>query len=170
MFENGTAVVYGTSGVCRVVAQEQKLVRGNYVDYLVLRPVYDKNTTFYIPKNSEEVMAKLRPLLSKDEILELIRSMPDEDTVWIDDNNLRKQKYNQMIGQGDRRKLIKLIKTLYIHQNEMKAKGKSLHQSDEAILKQAEKLLNDEFALVLDIKPENVNEFIVDLMNSESSN
>ena len=96
--------------------------------------------------------------------------MPDEDTVWIDDNNLRKQKYNQMIGQGDRRKLIKLIKTLYIHQNEMKAKGKNLHQSDEAILKQAEKLLNDEFALVLDIKPENVNEFIVDLMNSESSN
>ena len=52
----------------------------------------------------------------------------------------------------------------------MKAKGKNLHQSDEAILKQAEKLLNDDFALVLDIKPENVNEFIVDLMNSESSN
>jgi CarD family transcriptional regulator len=47
-----------------------------------------------------------------------------------------------------------------LHQQELKEKGKKLRVSDERFLKDAEKVLYDEFAHVLDIKREEVLPFI----------
>ena len=167
MFGVGDTVLYGTQGVCKIAETEQKRVRGEYVDYLVLRPVYDENSTIYIPADNETLTAKLRRILSAEEIYEMIHSMPDEETIWIDDDNQRKVQYQQIISGGDRRKLVRLIKTLHLRKVSQEKNGKKLHQSDEAILKQAEKLLHNEFALVLNIKPEEVLPFIMEQIEIE---
>ena len=49
--------------------------------------------------------------------------------------------------------------TVYIPQEKI---GRHLHQSDEMILKQAEKLIYDELAIALGIKPEEVLPFIME--------
>ena len=162
MFGVGDTVLYGTQGVCKIAGTEQKRIRGEYVDYLVLRPIYDETSTIFVPKNNETLLAKMRAVLSKEEIYEMIRDMPDEDTIWIEDDNLRKQQYQQIISDGDRRKLVKLIKTLHLHRLSQEEKGRHLHQADEVVLKQAEKLLHDEFALVLNIRPDEVLPFILE--------
>ena len=64
----------------------------------------------------------------------MIKEMPDEDTIWIDDDNERKQKYQQIIIEGNRHKLIQLIKTLHIHEISQQEKGRKLHIGDEIIL------------------------------------
>ena len=49
---------------------------------------------------------------------------------------------------------------LYLHREALNGKGKRLRTNDEQMLRDAEKLLNDEFALVLNIKPREVPEYI----------
>ena len=45
---------------------------------------------------------------------------------------------------------------MYFKQQELTAAGKKLHAADERIMKEAEKLLYDEFSVVFDIRPEEV--------------
>ena len=104
----------------------------------------------------------MREILSADEIYRIISELPERDPIWIDDDNIRKAKYQEMIDEGDRRKIMLIIKTLYRHKLEQEEKGRRLHQADEFILRQAEKLLHDEFALVLDIRPDEVVPFIME--------
>ena len=82
--------------------------------------------------------------------------------IWIENENQRKEAYREIIARGDRTELVKMIKTLYLHQQQRQAIGKKLHIADERFFKEAEKMLYDEFALVLNIKQEEVLPFILE--------
>lgn len=99
--------------------------------------------------------------MSKEEIYDLIRSIPDEQTIWIENESERKETYKSIISSGDRHKIVQIVKTLYIHQNDQKSKGRKLHLCDERFLKDAEKILYDEFALVLGLERSQVLPFIM---------
>ena len=87
--------------------------------------------------------------------------------MWIDDENKRKEFFHNILVEGDRRKLIMMIKTIYLHQQEQfKNNKRKLHISDERFFKDAEKLLYDEFAYVLGIEPHQVIDFIHKEINS----
>lgn len=167
MYCVGDTVLYGSQGVCKIVGTDEKKIGGSKIEYFVLKPVYDENSTVFVPSSNDNLMSKMRSILSADEIYSMIKAMPDEDTIWIEDDNERKQKYQQIVLNGDRRKLVQLIKTLHLHEIAQREKNRKLHQSDEYILKQAEKLLYDEFALVLNIKPDEVLPFIMEQIEVE---
>lgn len=93
--------------------------------------------------------------------------MPEENADWIDNENVRKERYREAIAQGDRSELIKIIKGLYQHQQELQEKGKRLHLADERLFRDAEKMLYDEFAMVLNIKREQVLPFILQQIRLE---
>ncbi|NLG38155.1 MAG: CarD family transcriptional regulator, partial [Clostridiales bacterium] len=82
--------------------------------------------------------------------------------------NERAAQYRQIIAGEDRRELIKLIKTLSLRQQELKAVGRRLNASDAQFLKDAEKTLYEEFALVLNIKREEVQPYITCQMEAAS--
>ena len=161
MFDVGDTVLYGNQGVCRITARDEKKIAGTVITYYVLKPVCDENSTVYVPSSNTELLSKMRAVLSEKEIYELIEELPDKETIWIDDENERKQKYQAIIDEGDRKKLVQLIKTLRITKEEKQKSKKKFHQSDEMILKQAEKLLYSEFALVLNIAPDEVLPFMM---------
>lgn len=167
MYSVGDTVLYGSQGVCKIVGTDVKKIGGSKVEYFVLKPIYDENSTLFVPSSNNNLTSKMRSVLSAEEIYELIKAMPDEDTIWIDDENERKQKYQKIISQGDRKNLVQLIKTLHLHKLSQQGKGRKLHQCDEVFLKQAEKLLYDEFALVLKIKPDEVLPFIMEQIEVE---
>ena len=53
-----------------------------------------------------------------------------------------------------------MIRLLYLRREMLQETGKRLRTNDEQMLRDAEKLLNDEFALVLEIKEREVPEYI----------
>lgn len=167
MYCVGDTVVYGTHGVCRINSIEENDISGESMEYYVLRPVYDENSTVFVPVKNERLVSQMRSVMTVDEIYEMIHSMPDEQTIWIEDENERKQRYQELIDQGDRRKLVRLIKTLHNHQLKQQSLGRRLHIADEKVLKQAESLLYHEFAVVLNISPEEVVPFITDRIGIE---
>ena len=167
MYQVGDTVLYGAEGVCVVEDITTKDFGGEAREYYVLKPVHQDGATFYLPTCSPAAREKLRKVLSAGQIYELIRTMPDETPVWIDDENERKLKCKEIIQSGDRLKLIRLIKALYLHREELKGEGKKFHISDERFMKDAEKLLYDEFAHVLSISPEQVLPFIIEQVELE---
>lgn len=151
MFNKGDTVLYGSSGVCRVEGTKQQELYDTMIEYLVLKPVYDENSTVFVPVRNKELMSKIIPILSEKQVYEFIDNIPNEETIWIEDDKQRKQLYQDIISRFDRKQLVQIIKTLYLHKISQQEKGRKLHQCDEQILRQAEKLLYSEFAVALNI-------------------
>ena len=103
----------------------------------------------------------MRATLSAKEIYTLLESLPDIDTEWIEHTNTRKESFSQIISNGTSEQLLRLIKTLYLQQQEQNDNGKKLHITDERFLKDAEKMLYGEFAYVLNMEYDQVLPMIV---------
>ena len=167
MFKLNDTILYGTHGACRIAGVTTKDFSGRPVDYYELKPVYNEKSTIYVPVGNQALEDKMRRILSPEEIYEIIQCIPDEEADWIENEDERKERYRQILSGGNRIELVKIIKALYLHQREQQAKGRRLHASDERFFKDAEKMLYDEFALVLNIKPEQVLPFIMEQIQIE---
>lgn len=151
MFQVNDVIIYGAQGVCKITGTEAKTISGKEKAYFVLKPVSDKGATIFAPMDNEVVLRKLRRLLTKDEIHNLIDTMPDENAVWVENENERRELYKSILARGDHLELIKMIKAIYAHKTRREAEGKRLHMSDERFFKDAEQILYNEFQYVLDI-------------------
>ncbi len=154
-------VLYGTEGLCRITEISIRNMHGEDVEYYVLKPVGETGSTIFIPTGNASLTAKMRRILSPEEIYALIRTMPACDTAWIENENERKQRYREILADGDRQELIRMLRAVYLYGEERKNQGKKLHLTDEKFLKDGEKLLHEEFAHVLNLKKDEVLPFIM---------
>ena len=159
-FNVNDTVVYGTSGVCKIVNIEEKDFMGTKKNYFVLKPIKSDSSTYFVPTNNETLIAKMRKLLSEKEINELIDSMANEPANWIDNDNERREKYKNIISKGNHTELIKMIKAIFFEKKEREAIGKRLHASDERFLKDAEQILHGEFQYVLNFNEDQLLTYI----------
>ncbi len=161
MFEVGTYVLYGTTGVCRIAQIRRESFSGETKEYYILTPVDNPGMTIYVPTDAELLMAQMKHLLSRGEMETLIRAIPQVDTVeWIDDPRTRNEMFRQILQSGDRRRLLQLLKTIRCRRQEQAALGRKLYLADETVFQKAEHLLYGEIATILQIRPEEVQNFI----------
>jgi CarD family transcriptional regulator len=109
----------------------------------------------------------MRPVLSPEEIRKLIRTMPGEAAFWIENANERKLRYKEILAEGDRAAIVRMIKALYLQRQKRLASGKKPLASDAEFMRAGEKILYDEFAHVLKIKREQVLPFIIEQISPE---
>ena len=101
MLQVGTQVVYGIHGVCCIIDVEVRRVDRKKVEYFVLEPRDQPGARFFVPMHNEVALSKLRPLLTKDELENLILSDTTHQDCWVSDENQRKQRYREVINGGD---------------------------------------------------------------------
>ncbi len=160
MYQPGEQVLYGIHGVCSILSVESMRFDRVRQKYYVLQPTAQPDARFYVPVENEAAVSKLRPLLTREELLQLLHSEEVRSTPWIADEGQRKLRYRELINSGDRARLMGIIGALLRHKREQQAAGRKFHQSDENFLHDAQKLLNAEFAQVFDLNPSEVNGFI----------
>jgi RNA polymerase-interacting CarD/CdnL/TRCF family regulator len=161
MFAINDCVFYSTTGVCRITDIRFESFRGSEAqEYYVLKPFFKSNSITYISTADDELLAKIRPILTKDEIYSLIMGMPDAEEIWISDDRERDRAFGTKVRTGDSHDLVQLIKSLYLEKDRKKEQGKKLNTSDFRIMTTAEKLLHEEFAVVLEINVDEVVPFI----------
>jgi CarD family transcriptional regulator len=160
MYHGGEYVVYGVHGVCRVIGTEKQLVNRKRTEYLVLEPLVQQESRFYLPTQNPAAMAKLKTVLSRDELHQLMDSDEIRKDCWIQEENLRKQRYRDLIGSGERTALMRMVSSLYRYKDEQTAAGRKFHQCDDNFLRDAEKLLCSEISLVLELEPEQAREYL----------
>lgn len=159
-FSVGEYVMYGTSGVCRVSGTEMRNFDGqSEKEYLRLEPLSTGTSKYYILSDNAE--SKIRKLLSRDEINALIDEMPQTEEIWYNDNSERKAAFNSIIKSDDYRQIISMVKSLHSHKLKKTSGGKKLSASDENFMKRAENLMYQEFAAVLGINQEEIQDYIV---------
>ncbi|MCR5113057.1 MAG: CarD family transcriptional regulator [Acholeplasmatales bacterium] len=149
MFSVGDVVIYTTYGICKISALN-KIKMGKFENtYYVLKPLNEDTTEISLPVNNPMTAMRLQPLLSEDEIKDLINQIPFLEPYWIEKDNDRKTEFSEIVKSGDRKETLRLLKSIRVHIVDIKNKGRKLHATDETVMKDAEKLLLDEFSYVL---------------------
>ena len=167
MFQIGDQVTYGIHGVRNVINEEKRVIDKKHVTYLVLEPVGQTGSRYLVPTHNEAAMGKLRKLLTKQEVEQMLSSFENSGNPWISDENQRKQIYRVLIGSGERSALIAMVSSLYRHKAAQKAAGKKFHLCDENFLRDAEKLLCSEISVVMGISPEDARPYLKSKLNKE---
>jgi CarD family transcriptional regulator len=172
-FSTGDLVRYAPNGICRIKEIMKKKFPGSdkEVEYYVLVPVKGVAGVIYVPTESEALTARMRPLLNKSELDCLIRSSEDCQVKWIEDRRERGAYFHDIINRCDARELLKLIRCVYLKKCQLLERGKKLSSTDETILRQAESLVQKDFAFILEIPESQVGNYIRSLLAiDESSN
>ena len=163
----GQTVRYGTNGICRVEGIEKKVFGGQTMEYYVLKPVAQESATLYVPAGNAKLVSRMQRLLTAQEIHEVISSMDEENSLWIAEDVKRRETYTEILHTGDRKAMAGVIKTLFLRRQELALKRKKLHAADEKLLKEAERVLYEEFAYVLGISQDKVAEYILDKLGTQ---
>ena len=159
MIEIGSTIIYGTN-ICKVLEVKPMTMGKTTRDYYVLAPVWDSKNLIYVPVDNEALAAKIKKILSAEEINSIIKAIPESDALLIADDRERIAEFKSIIDSGEREKIINVIRTLFLRKKELESKHRKLHSADEAILNRAEKLICEEFALVLGINKDEVVPYI----------
>ncbi len=152
----GTYVMYGKTGVCLV--KEKTTISGG--QYYVLLPVGDSRSSVYVPCANADLLARMCPLLTREEIDTLLTDVDTVKVAWIDDRNARAMLYRSIIGSGDRKELVRLLACLMRKKQERLTIGKRLSSMDENFLQECVRLVQEEFSMVLGIPANEVGLYI----------
>ena len=160
MFKIGDTVVYGAQGICKIDSVETKLIGRQKQDYYVLKPIFNQNTSVFVPVDNEALTAKMLSALTKAQINGLAKKVTDIEVIKASDENQKRELYKSILSSSNRERLVSLIKTIRFERDTRREAGKKLNISDEQILRKAEMLLYNELAFVYGAAPEEVNNII----------
>lgn len=156
----GEQVVYGSHGVCAIVDIETRRLDKRQVRYYVLEQIDHSGCRFYVPSENEAAVSKIRRVMSEQQVKELLSSSEVHSSAWVEDENLRKQRYKELIGGTDLPALINMVHCLHIHRQNQTQAGKKFHICDENFLRDAQKLLEGELSVALQMPQDQVSEYI----------
>lgn len=150
MFTEGEMIVYANSGVCKVEGITNKYGK----DYYILDPLYEPGI-IYVPLDTKLFM---RPVITKEEAIKLIDSIPDIDEDMCDEtrSNDIKKFYSSLIDEHTLEGLVRTIKSV---KNKNKARNK-IGQVDRRYYKRAEQTLYGELACALDIPYDEIKPYV----------
>ena len=166
MFQMGQALTYGASGICRFDGIISQKSGKKIVWYYVLKPVYNQGSTVFVPVDNEKLVARIRPVLSQQEVMVMILGLSQTEELWVEDEGQRQNVYREILQTGDRKRILQVIKSLYLRQTRCLKAGRKFHAVDERLLKDAESVLHQEFAFVLGLPREQIQPFILKEMQS----
>ena len=149
MFKVGETVCYSQSGVCKIEKKCLMGMGGAEQEYFVLTPLFKSGSVVYVPCENRELMSRMTPLLTPEEIEALLATAKEDAAEWIRDFRRRSEWAKKTLISGNRRALLTLIHSIYRHKKEMVGEGKRIHTTDDYFLKDAEDLIFFEFSHVL---------------------
>lgn len=159
MFNIGDIIVYGSQGVCKIDTIETKQIGKLLADYYVLKPLFNESTSLFVPVDNNKLTSKIRNVLSKDQLDEFVKKIPDIELLPYQDENQKRELYKLKLSES-LESIAAVIKTIRYEKEFRKQSGKKLNIGDEQTLRKAEMLFYNEIAFVLNVEPENAKEII----------
>lgn len=172
MYEIGDLIVYGGEGVCKVesvgvpkLSSGQKTASDRM--FYTLAPLY-RNGKIFTPVDGKTYM---RPVISRQEAIDLIRQIPETEAQVYENRNLRflVEHYQEVISSHECSELVRLIKAVYTKRLNAIKKGKKLGQIDERFMRRAEDMLYGELAVSLNIPRDDVLDYITNAIKTIES-
>lgn len=163
MFQIGEYILYGSTGVCMV--QDIQMIAFSKDEtaapYYILQPL---NQTYTISTPAENTKVFMRPIISKEDAIKLIDSIPEINAEAYHNRVIRElaKHYESMIETHDCGDLLHLTMSLYEKKRASLETNRKFGNVDEQFMKRAENLLFGEFSVALGIPTENVANYIAE--------
>lgn len=166
MFQKGAYVIKIPEGICKIEDVVTLDITGmnKNKEYYMLIPLHENNAKIYVPV--DHAKNRIRNVISKEEAVKFIRSIPDISEKDIENEKMREQEYKAAILSCNNEKIVSIIKSIYTRRQERIEHGKTATATDDRYFKQAENLLFSELSFVLDIPKENMEQYIADTISS----
>ena len=160
--ERRGGMFHGNKGVCEVTDISKIAISGASRDrlYYVLQPAQDKEGRIFTPVDGQKT--EMRRILNRKEAAELIDSIPSIGNLWVADERQRELNYKQAVNSCDCREWIKIIKTLWLRNQQRLSQGKKITAMDRKYFKMAEDNLYGELSVSLEIPKEKMEEYITE--------
>ena len=160
--QEGAFVSYGSSGVCRVGGMRRMRLSESLPEklYYELHPAREAGQAVFVPADCERLCAKIRRVMTKDEVDALLDRVAAEKPEWIDDKHAREEHFRKTLADGVSGELVRIVCSLYLKKRELAARRRRLSSGDERTMKAAERLIEDELAFALGIEPGDVTGYI----------
>lgn len=153
MYKIDEYLVYRKS-VCQVKEIKEKAG----TKYYQLVPIDDASLKIEVPVEDKDKV--LRNLITKEEIENLIKNMPNIELIDCNDRMIELE-YRNLLATGNREDIIKVIKTAYLRNKTRLDNKKKISEKDMTYLEKAEKLLYNEFSVVLNLSLEDTKQYII---------
>lgn len=164
MFKINDYIIYKNE-VCLVIDILKNYYRDE--DFYVLEPINDKSLSIKIPISNKNNF--LRPIISKEGALEVIKNIPFIKPVLVEEKYLDNT-YKELLNNRNHESLIKIIKTTYLRNEERRNNNLKEKEKDNVYFNLAEKLLYDEFSIALGKNFSETRDFIInEVKNMENS-
>ena len=161
MYGIGVKVIYGAQGVMEITDIVDQTVGDITRKYYVMREYASPTSSLtYVPVDNEALVLQLKPLLTRDEIMDVIKKASGTQLEWIEENRARSESYKRILASADRVNILAMIQMVRKTGVRREEEGKKNYIADENIMRKAEKMINAEFSLVLGIPEDDVKEFI----------
>lgn len=161
MFEVGTLVQYGCTGVCKIeeIREQEFPATGEKRLYYMLAPLYER-TKISVPVDSDKIF--LREIITKEEAEHLISIMPTLHPEICHSRVTREltERYETILKSHDCEQIAELALSIYHKKLEAAEHNRKFGSIDEKFLRQAENLLFGELAAALEIPRESVLDYI----------
>ena len=161
-YRKGDYVRYASDGVCVVAGIEAmaSMDRRSVKRCYVLRPVADSGTKIFVPLDNPVLLGRMHAVLTREEIDDAIRESAAHPLEWIADRAQRAQCFRDILKAPEPLPLLRLCCCIHGRRIRLSGEGKRLSGSDEAVLKQAERLVESEFSFSLGIPRQEVGPYI----------
>lgn len=153
MFEQNDILVYGNNGVCKVSdIRKERFSGATPTMYYILSPVFGSQSTLYVPTENSKLSSKLRPVMLKDKLEDMMNTAKNASVSWENDDRVRGEKFHNIVSNGLSCELLLVMKSIIIKRNELKKKIKKLHTADERVLAICEKIIGEEYAYAFGVE------------------
>ena len=166
MFSIGDKIIYCCDGVYTVAEYTSSPIDKNDTrQFYLLRPVHGPVGNIIItPVDNEK--SKMRLVMSRDEAISFIDTIPDVPPLVVEREKSRREVYRKALDGADAEVLVSIIKTVMKRREELAIVKKRVSESDNDYEKKAKFCLYGELSVSLGIPMDEVDKFITDRLNS----
>lgn len=152
-------VNYANHGICQIedICPMKFSSDTHERDYYILKPVHQENAHIFVPVENQKLIEQMRPILSPEDIDQIIISVKNHSMPWIDDRKQRTIEFQDILSRRNECELLQLASCLYLKERDS---AKGLCSSDAQILKKIEAIIAQEFSFSLNISVREVGAYI----------
>lgn len=166
MYSINDMIIYGNSGVCKVMDICTPEIPGAVPGrlYYILQPVYH-NEKIYTPVDTDVFMRSIITAEEAQKLIDHISTLNDDILLNEDNQEIFEEHYKALWQTHDCTNLIKLIKALYFKKKSTVSLGKKFCEADERNLDRAEDALYSEFSTALNMSKEQMKNDVVKIIS-----
>ena len=159
MFKKGDYVINSNNGICKIEDTIIMDMSNGKKEYYLLIPINEQTAKVYIPVDIAS--QRIRLTMNKEQALQFINSIKDIEETYIENEKEREKTYKEAINSREPRRMVGIIKTLYLRKMERVGAGKKITTIDERYFKLAENYLHSELAFALQVDKEEIKQIIL---------